>query len=249
VKFLNTTGQLGDAGAACGTGGGGSTVLSGYGRWGRSVWSHQNGNWLNTSDFPKGNDTCATSSDNGASAALPPWKGCGTGTTANTATAILFSPTNDTQIGSTTNPTNLHFIVYAAPISATTATRCWVAAISDQVYTTLAASDTPAGNNAAFRFSSVAGDTNYMAVLCKAGTCAATSTGIAAAAATWHHFEIDLADGTGTATFLIDGVATNTLTTDYPNATGANTFHEIIDNTTTTAESASVAYAFLSTTQ
>lgn len=219
--------------------------VTGYGRWGTQAWSHQNGNFIQTGDFAQGGNTCTTSGDNGASATLPSNRTCGTGATANTTQIIPGATANDLRIGSVANPTNVRLVAFADMISATTTTRAWIA-ITDQTGATLGTSDTPAGNTAGFRFSSVAGDTNYMAVLCNAGTCVATSTGVTAVANAWHSFEIDLNDTMGTATFYIDGVLKNTLTTDYPAAAAVNIF-QIIDNTTTTAETLGWAYFFEST--
>lgn len=229
--------------------GAGYGVPAGYGRWESLAWQNVTTAIVATGNMPaNGAIVCTTPTANNASAALPGYEACATGATANTTQSVPGPGSHDLFIGTAAHPTNIRMVNYGnLNATALTNTRTWVA-ISDQTASTLGTNDTPAGNTIGFRFSSVAGDTAYEAVLCNAGVCAATSTGVTAVANTWHRFEFDVYDGVGVA-FYIDGVITNFLATDQPTNVAVNSYGNILDNTTATNETMDWAYMYVSTIQ
>lgn len=86
---------------------------------------------------------------------------------------------------------------------------------SDQAAATQLNSDVPAGNWVCFRYSTAAGDTNFMAGTSASGTGSFASTGIAADTG-FHKFDITMTSTS--AVFSIDGVVTNTISTNIPAA-------------------------------
>jgi hypothetical protein len=109
-----------------------------------------------------------------------------------------------------------------------TVTRVWIG-LSSQSAGTIVASDNPTGNHAMFRFSTAAGDTNWMCCTKDNTTQTATSSGIAADTAI-HLFAIEFDDVAGNIKFYIDGVLVHTATANLPTA-GSN-FQYIIQGAT-----------------
>jgi hypothetical protein len=100
-------------------------------------------------------------------------------------------------------------------ITQITDTRFWCG-FSDTAGTTAwGGTDTPTGKFAAFRFSSVATDTNYQCCTSDGSTQTTTDSGVAADT-NGHAFAIEFADGTPAVLFYIDSVLVATVTTNLP---------------------------------
>lgn len=108
-----------------------------------------------------------------------------------------------------TQATNIHWQAYAC--HDITNVRIWIGLSTTTVLNT----DTPGTSGlrgAAFRFSTVAGDTNYQCVTFNGSSQTVTDSGIAATATGFHLFEMVFNNATPSVTFMIDGtvVATDT---------------------------------------
>jgi len=131
--------------------------------------------------------------------------------------------------GSNTHVNNL-YLAARLKILQITAIREWIEMGANACATQLA-SATPGGSFAAFRFDTGAGDTNWMAVTCNAGTCTTTSTGVAADTNV-HVFEMLWVDATPSIVFKIDGVVKVTTTTNLPpDSTGSSMVLGVMDLT------------------
>jgi hypothetical protein len=187
-----------------------------------------------------------------AGANMPPNNACATGSDASDPASTGFAMVGDEgTIGTPTSPTNFSLQVTVA-LQTGTNVRDWPAVISDQSPQTLAVSDTPAGNTAGFRFSTVAGDTNFQAVLCSGGACHVIDCGSqhpVIVNVTMRTFEIALNDVTQTATFSIDGQVVATSSIDYPQSTALQFLGTVLDNTTATSASFAWASMHASTLQ
>jgi hypothetical protein len=219
-----------------------------FSRWGISEYTAANTSFVTAGSFTQVTGACTTAATVNATVSSPPLHTCASGTSANTTQSIYFGTTDDAFIGTSSHPTNLHAVVRAGQ-STTTAIRSWFAIISDQSSSTLGTTDSPtSGNVAGIRFSSVAGDTDFMLVLCNASACATTSTGVAADSSI-HRFEIQLNDSTGTATACVDGTCV-TQATDYPSSVAPTHGSGVVmDNTSATSVTMSIAAIYLSTIQ
>lgn len=108
---------------------------------------------------------------------------------------------------------SLPIINFSMGINATTSIRARIGWAKNTVFTT--SSDAPADVGAWFRYSTVAGDTNYMACTGDGTTTSCTSTGVAADTAV-HSFEIDMSESTAAITFWVDKRARVRKTTNLP---------------------------------
>jgi len=94
--------------------------------------------------------------------------------------------------------------------------------LTDQTLATMSASDNPAGNYAAFRFSTVAGDTHYQAITKDGTTQTIVDTGVTpiaiSAPGNIAVFDIIFNDGTPNVLFYINGTLVATITTHLPSA-------------------------------
>lgn len=93
--------------------------------------------------------------------------------------------------------------------------RSWFG-LTDQSLATMLASDNPAGNYAAFRFSSIGSDTTYQCIVKDGTTQTIVSTGVAPINDVLQTFQIIFNDTTGTVYFFINGALVATITTHLP---------------------------------
>jgi hypothetical protein len=99
----------------------------------------------------------------------------------------------------------------------TTDCRLWFG-FTDQTGLVQGAGDNPAGNYAAFRFSSVAGDSFWQPIT-KDGSSQTIGTLLAnVGVTTWHRFAIIMDDSVPNVSFYADGVLVSTITTHLPTA-------------------------------
>ena len=97
----------------------------------------------------------------------------------------------------------------------TTDIRFWCG-LTDQTGATFGESDSPSGANyAAFRYSTLAGDTNFKCVTSDASGQTVEDSGVAANT-NEHAFAIECDDGSGNIKFYIDGTLVATVTTRRP---------------------------------
>jgi hypothetical protein len=97
-------------------------------------------------------------------------------------------------------------------------------------------SDSPATSLVAFRFSTVAPDTNWMACTKDGTTLNAVDTGVVVAVSTNYLLEITVNNTAGTAEFKINGSVVATLNTNLPAAATNLGYNAQITPTTTTAK-------------
>lgn len=137
----------------------------------------------------------------------------------------------------TTWQDSLPIISFSMGINAITAVRARIGWAKNTVFTT--SSDAPADNGAWIRFSSVAGDTNYMACTGDGATTSCTSTGVAADTAL-HTFEIDMSESTSAITFYVDKRGRVRKTTNLPAVGSTLSWGHDVTATTATARTMSV---------
>jgi hypothetical protein len=110
----------------------------------------------------------------------------------------------------------------------------WSYGTTDQTMATMGASDAPAGNWYQFRFSTNAGDTNWMCGSSKAGTSTFANSGVAADT-NFHFFAIRVDDSVPSITYYIDTVQVCQITNTTFIPTAAVMAHYAILTTLTTA--------------
>ncbi len=139
--------------------------------------------------------------------------------TTNSATSLEGNP----NYNSSANPT---YQTYAS-IAGTTNTRMWLG-FTDQSAATMAASANPAGNYAAFRYDTGAGDTAIKCVT-KDGTTQNITNTFTAPTTAGHKYEIDIIQGTEVI-FKLDGAE---VCTQFTNSPAANTMLRYVNTMTT----------------
>ena len=230
------------------SGGGSSGIPLPPAQWGQYAWS-ATGSVFKVAFTLMVNvaAVCTTPSSVNAAAGVPAVRTCASGGTANTPQSYDNSQAAEIFIGSSSLPTNLEVITHSGQ-SATSAIRSWPVYLGTINPGSLGITDSPTTVNfAGIRFSSVAGDTNFMLVLCNASACSATSTGVAGDTAL-HVFKISLNDATGTATGCVDSTCI-TATTDYPNSVAVSHLGIVVDNTTTASVTLSLAQIYVQSSE
>jgi hypothetical protein len=96
-----------------------------------------------------------------------------------------------------------------------TNTRCWIS-LTDQIFATMTASDNPAGNYAAFRFSTGAGDTSWQAITKDGSTQTIVASGVAPVVDTTQTLAIIFTDSIPNIKFYINGSLVATIATHLP---------------------------------
>jgi hypothetical protein len=102
-------------------------------------------------------------------------------------------------------------------LTQTTDCRMWVGFTTSTGAVTMGGSDTPTGQYACFRFSSVAGDTTYQCVTSDGSSHTVVNSGVTGDTNT-HRFGISFNDTTPSVSFYIDGSLVATITTHLPSS-------------------------------
>ena len=130
-----------------------------------------------------------------------------------------------------------------AQAAQTTSIRWW-SGVSDQTFATMAASDTPTGNYAAFRFSTGASDTTYHCLTSTGSTQQDQSSGVTADT-NFHYMEIKFDDANSQVLFYIDGSLVCTNATTVPASSTALRLAQGATTLTNAARNAEIAWVLM----